>query len=213
VVAPAGAPATRPPTSATADAHIVSGTSQLAYAVSDEQGPQVQFIIANGGITAPPGATVVHVRADPTAPSDQPTNATIWGNVYRLTAMSDRGTAQIRPSSTTSIVLRAPVGPSPQPVLEYRDATGWRRLPATRVGNDIYSTPIAGVGDYAVAWLARPPSPRANRRYTGVAADAVARGRSEEKIERVGGVVDEIDAGTGRIDRQAEQRAGARRRP
>jgi hypothetical protein len=161
VVPPPGAPATKPPTSATDDAQIVAGMSQLADAISAEQGPQVQFLIAQGEIAAPPGSTVVHLRADPFAPADQPTGATIWGNVYRLTAMSDRGPAEIlvHARSVTQILLRAPVGPTPEPVMEYRDGTGWRRLPLTRAGNDIYSAPIAGVGDYAVATLPGNPQP------------------------------------------------------
>jgi hypothetical protein len=51
------------------------------------------------------------------------------------------------------IALRAPVGPTPEPVAEYFDGAAWHRLPITRVGNDFYTAPIAGVGDYALATL------------------------------------------------------------
>jgi hypothetical protein len=44
--------------------------------------------------------------------------------------------------------------------MEYTDdGRRWRRLPVTRVGNDIYSAPIAGVGDYALATLPGQPQP------------------------------------------------------
>jgi hypothetical protein len=161
VVAPYRAPATPPPGTAAGDANILNGTSQTAYAGSNEQGPQVQLIVDQGDITAPPGVTVVHLLASPAKPTTQPPDASIWGNVYRLTATSDTGPAQIHTggNSTTAIILRAPVGPTPQPVMEYTDGTIWRRLPVTRVGNDIYSAPIAGVGDYALATLPGQPQP------------------------------------------------------
>jgi hypothetical protein len=161
VAAPPGAPATGPPGAAAADVRIVNGKSRLSFVGSNEQGPQVQFVVDEGEITAPPEATVVHLRAAPLAPTDQPPDARIWGNVYRLTAASDTGPAQIHaaPLSTTAIILRAPVGPTPQPVMEYTDGTGWRRLRLTTLGNDIYSAVIAGVGDYALATLPGQPQP------------------------------------------------------
>jgi hypothetical protein len=161
VTPPPGAPATPPPGDAVGDSRIVDGKSQLALGGSNEQGPQVQFVVDDGEITAPPGTTVVHLRAEPVAATTQPSDARIWGNVYRLTATSDRGPAQIQSgsNSTTAIILRAPVGPTPQPVMEYTDGTTWRRLPITRVGNDIYSAPLVGTGDYAVATLPGQPQP------------------------------------------------------
>jgi len=155
VVAPHGVPATAPPGAAIGDANVVNGQSQTASAGSNEQGPQVQLIIDQGDITAPAGATVVHLRAEPAAPTGQPPDATIWGNVYRLSAASDKGPAQIHAGadSTTVIALRAPVGPTPEPVMEYFDGASWHRLPVTRIGNDFYVSPIAGVGDYALATL------------------------------------------------------------
>ena len=161
VVAPPGAPATGPPGAAAADIPILRGKSQTAFVGSNEQGPQVQFVINEGEITAPPGATVVHLRAAPLAPTDQPPDARIWGNVYRLTATSDTGPAQIHAAalSTTAIILRAPVGPTPVPVMEYTDGTGWRQLQLTTIGNDIYSAVIAGGGDYALATLPGQPQP------------------------------------------------------
>lgn len=161
VVAPSGAPATGPPGAAAADIPILGGKSQTAFIGSNEQGPQVQLVINQGEITAPPGATVVHLRAAPLAPTDQPPDARIWGNVYRLTATSDTGPAQIHaaPLTTTAIILRAPVGPTPVPVMEYTDGTGWRQLQLTTIGNDIYSAVIAGAGDYALATLPGQPQP------------------------------------------------------
>ncbi len=161
VTPPPGAPATPPPTDAVGDARIVDGKSQLAVAGSNEQGPQVQFVVDDGEITAPPRAAVAHLRAEPVATTAQPPDARIWGNVYRLTATTDLGPAQIHAgsNSTTAIILRAPVGPTPQPVMEYSDGTTWRRLPITRVGNDIYSAPLVATGDYAVATLPGQPQP------------------------------------------------------
>jgi hypothetical protein len=161
VAPPPGAPATPPAGSAVADARFFNGTSQPTYGGSNEQGPQVQIVVDEADVTAPSGATVVHLRTEPAAPTNQPPDARIWGNVYRLTATSDTGPAQIHTSgnSTTAVILRAPVGPTPQPVMEYTDGTSWHRLPLTRVGNDIYSSPIAGVGDYALATLPGQPQP------------------------------------------------------
>ena len=160
VAPPKDAPKTAAPGPASDDPKMLAGRSELAGAGSNEQLPQVQVVVAEGDITAPTGATVVHLRVRPVAPTSEPPDARIWGNVYRLTATSDKGPAQIHPAApTTTIILRAPVGPKPRPMMEYRDGTRWRRLTITQVGNDLYSAPLVGVGDYAVATRPGQPQP------------------------------------------------------
>ena len=160
VSAPPHAAKTPPPGSATGHATVVNGRSQVTYIGSGEQGPQVQLVIDKNAAALPPDATVTDVRAQPLAPTTQPTDATIWGNVYRLTATSDKGPVQIHGTiADTEIILRAPTGPTPQAVMEYNDGTGWHRLPSARIGNDIYSAPIPAIGDYALATLPGQPQP------------------------------------------------------
>jgi hypothetical protein len=161
VTPPPNAPKTAAPGSAFGETKVLNGHSGVLFAGSNEQGPQVQLVINEGESTGPSGATVIRVRAEPIAATAQPSDGTIWGNVYRLTAASDTGPAQIHraTNSNTQIVLRAPVGPEPQPVMEYDDGTGWRRLQTTRVGNDVYSAAIPGVGDYALVTSPGQPQP------------------------------------------------------
>ena len=158
---PHGAPTTKPPGEGTDTVSIVAGRSQAAFAGSSEQLPQVQVTIGAGLLTAPAGARLVHVLVQPHAPTSQPPDARIWGNVYRLTATSDHGPAQFRAdtSGVSSIILRAPVGPKPKPVMEYNDGSRWRRLPIAATGNDLYTAPLAGPGEYAVATLPGQPQP------------------------------------------------------
>lgn len=149
---PPDAQPTPPATAAKDQKPVINGTQKLLYATSAEEGPQVELQIATGALKVPATATTVSVRARPVAPKTPPPKGTIWGNVYRLTATSNTGPVQMSdsPSATTTIKLRAPYGPEPVPVIHINDGSGWRALPTSRAGNDIYAAPITKLADYAV---------------------------------------------------------------
>lgn len=160
VTPPPGSRPTQPVTELSSDSRVMQGRGAEVLAASAEQGPQIQVQLGDGTLTTAPNATTIHVSAQPLAPSVQPADGTVWGNVYRLTATSDAGTVQVHTGAGTasSILLRSPAAPPPEPAIEYNDGTGWRPLQTTKTGNDIFTAPLAGLGDYAVVQLRNPPA-------------------------------------------------------
>ena len=163
VQAPAGYQHTPAPSAASYDIAIKSGGSSTYDVASTELGPQVEVFVNQTSLELPAGSTVARIRATPIATTTQPSDGEVWGNVYRLTDDTDRGTGRIHAGGQLdSIRLRAPTGPPPVPAIEFNDGSGWRRLSTTKIGNDIYSAPLAGVGDYAV--IAPPGQARVSTR-------------------------------------------------
>lgn len=150
---------TPPATAITTDAGVTQGFGAQVLAASAEQGPQVRLEFGEGTLQAAQNATVIHVSAQPVATAAQPADGTVWGNVYRLSATSDGGPVQVHggPGTVTAVTMRAPQAPPPEPAIEYNDGTGWRQLQTSRTGNDFFTAPLAGLGDYAVVQLRNPP--------------------------------------------------------
>jgi hypothetical protein len=150
VVAPVGTKPTPRPTSAIGTGKLTDGRSPILNPLSDEQGPQVQLMFDEGDFMLPAGQSTFTVRADPLAPTKQPSNGTIWGNVYRVSATSPGGPATLNGQGTLrTITLRAPSADL-VPMIEADTGHGWQPLKTTRQGNDLYSAPIPALGDYAV---------------------------------------------------------------
>jgi hypothetical protein len=160
VAPPPGSRPTKPATAVSSDAKVSQGRAAEVLASSAEQGPQILVEFGEGTLTAAPDATTVHVGAQPLAPTVQPADGTVWGNVYALTATSDAGPVQVHVGAGTAsgVVMRSPTAPPPEPVIEYNDGSGWRQLQTTKSGNDIFTAPLAGLGDYAVVRLRNPPA-------------------------------------------------------
>lgn len=160
VVAPPGAQRTQAPSVGEDDGIVFKGVGpQILLPVSDENGPQVQAGIPTSQLSVPAGTTQLVARATPLAlQGAAPSDGTAWGNVYRLTVTSDRGpvAATGRPTRDSVMTLRAPSTEQPPPVMEYRPAGGaeWRDLHTIRVGNDVYQSPLPGLGDYVLVRLA-----------------------------------------------------------
>jgi hypothetical protein len=151
VVAPAGYRHTAAPGAAAEHVPITASGSSTYDAASSEIGPQVEVFLNQESLRAPAGSTVAHLRATPVAAGTQPSDGEVWGNVYRLSARTNVGPATVVAGGRLdSIRLRAPTGPPPTARIEFRNSSGWHRLTTSKIGNDIYSAPLAGVGDYAV---------------------------------------------------------------
>lgn len=176
---PAGYQTTKPAGVGIATSGVAGGTnSDALYANSPEQGPQVSVFIPPHEVQAR-GAGRLTLRAAPLAPDAEPTGGRIDGNVYRLTVTTAPagGTVQLRLGTTAiggtagsaGIVLRATSGRQPGPSFVYRPDAGtlWSVLATARVGNDIYRTPLAGLGDYALAWGVRPADAAQHTSGTG----------------------------------------------
>jgi hypothetical protein len=110
-------------------------------------------------LALPAGTTQVVAKGTPVPLGTAPGDGMVWGNVYRLTITSDHGPVALRatPASASEVILRAPTAAQPGPTMEYRP-TGktWQQLHTVRVGNDIYQSPLPGLGDCALVRLAAP---------------------------------------------------------
>ena len=160
---PAGAKSTPPPTVATTTIKVgANQLSQNGYSNSAEIGPQVVYYVPTGALKAPPGATSIRITETPVAPtSPLPTDGTIAGNVYRVTATTPQGDAVIVGRGlehTPTLDLRAPTANQPGPVFEHLDRGVWKQSPTLRIGQDIYQTSAGALGDWALVQLTKAPT-------------------------------------------------------
>lgn len=158
---------TEPPTVASGTARVTNGEAGPVSVTSAEQGPQVDVSLAEKALMAPQEAKQVQVRVRALAPSSQPRDGVVWGNVYRVTATSDNGPVRLRREGASTIVLRAPAD-QPRPVVQYRDGSGWHRLITTKFGHDRYKAAVPVLGDYAVVRLADQPAAAADDNQVAV---------------------------------------------
>jgi len=164
VVAPPGPglPVTAPPTEARDASPVANATNtQQMVAQSAEQGPQVLVSVSPGVLKVPGVAATAELVARPLVPSDQPGDARIIGNVYRVSASAGSQSVPLDDRTGLSVVvLRSPSGGFPGTVMEFRpDGGQWRRLATAAVGADIFQSQLLGAGDYAMAVLSAVPSP------------------------------------------------------
>lgn len=156
----AGLNTSSPPSDATASVRMSEGVNiDDASLTTTEQGPQALAYISEKSVTIPSNLAQLTLRIEPVAPSskDQPADGQIAGNIYRLST-DNVSTASFHDASDSSIIdLRLPQANTggARPGIEYRanGSTKWDRLETLQAGNDIYQTPIAGFGDYAMVML------------------------------------------------------------
>jgi hypothetical protein len=154
VVPPPNSRATPPVSEARTDIRLDAGRSCCELeARGSEQGPQVAVYVPRGGLAAP-GSGTLTVAATALAPPNEPAplaSAHFEGNLYRVTASSASGPAQLTPEgSRATVQLRALNGNSPGPGIWFRSADGapWRLLPTGKVGFDVMEAQFVGPGDY-----------------------------------------------------------------
>jgi hypothetical protein len=151
---------TKPPTSAQTTVPVRGGRSSTQYANSGETGPQVSLFLPAGALQPPPGAATIAVSARPLAPSPPlPADGHIITNVYRITATADGRSVPVIGTGPTepALQMRAPSPPKGAlPVFEHRTPTGWQHSQTIRIGQDIYQTSAASLGDWALVQLSNP---------------------------------------------------------
>lgn len=154
VSAPPGGPVTAKPTGGQAALSVVDGVSADDVSiVSAESGPQASVSVPRGELAAPAGT--IFVKLTPEAPSDQPVDGQINGNVYRLSITDAAGPVTFAAqASDATIYLRATTAAQPGPVMEHRSGPGqtWRPVTTSRAGNDIYAAGLPGAGEYALVF-------------------------------------------------------------
>lgn len=162
---PAGAKATKPPTSALREVAASKGAAAFFDAQSHERGPQIDIYATSGALRGSAGVRSFTVRADPIAPgATGPAGGYIDGNIYRIALTSTpAGPVTVAPATTKVsawVALRATSSSPGSPIFLYRPnpATAWRDLTPKQTGNDVFATAVVGPGDYALAYLhkARP---------------------------------------------------------
>lgn len=150
-----------------------SGGRNLASgaATSAEIGPQVSLYVPALALATPTDAKIVTVTAVPVAPvSPLPRDGKIVTNVYRLTAVASEGpvtVVAVSRSATPVLQMRAPSSRQPGPVFEHRVGDHWKRVPTSRIGQDIYQALAPTLGDWALVQL------NSSREGGGVAAEVV----------------------------------------
>ena len=152
VVPPPNYRDTQPPTTATRTLRVTNGRSVSAQINTAEFGPQLALFVPTGAFAAPGTSSHVTVTAAPVAPPEHlPTDGTIVGNVYRISAVAPGGNVDLIGAGDQAPVLdmRAPTARQPGPVFEHLENGEWTSYVTSRVGNDIYRTRAPALGDWA----------------------------------------------------------------
>jgi hypothetical protein len=143
-----------PPSTASSTLPLPLAESTNVLVQSGETGPQVLLAMAGRAVVTPVGAHTLKVTATPQAPHDQPSGATIAGNVYSVNVETDAGRAKVD-SEQAHLYLRFPVGTKlagGQPAMWFRSGKDpWQKLATFQAGNDIFQSSFVGSGDYALS--------------------------------------------------------------
>jgi hypothetical protein len=164
---PVGAKLTPKPLGASDTTQVVGGVNAtLAWLDSKETGSQVSVYLPIGVLAAAGGT--ISASVVPEAPTDQPDDGPIDGNVYRVSITNPAGPVTFT-SATSTIYLRAITARQPGPVMVHRLGPGhpWRVLETNRSGNEIYGGVLPEAGEYALVY--------SKRHHSGAATDGTAR--------------------------------------
>jgi hypothetical protein len=113
-------------------------------------------VLTAGTFLSPNAAFTVSIAPVP-APSIQPSDGQIDGNVYRLTANTFSGTP-LSPKEPVTIVLRATRSDPPRS-LERFDGAVWQPLQTFAEGcGDTFAATTDRLGEFAMVITARPPT-------------------------------------------------------
>ncbi|HWZ65778.1 MAG TPA: hypothetical protein VNX65_03195 [Patescibacteria group bacterium] len=165
VIPPPDLPPTDKPTDASGSSTVQAGlNSQLLFPSSGEQGPQVFLYVPQHALSTQASAQSITLYARPHAPTIQPSNAKIAGNVYNLGAKNDSGGLVVTngPTPFGTISLRSPQNAPTKPTIFYLASPNtWRPLETRQIGTDVYQADIIGLGDYALATIGdNKPAPK-----------------------------------------------------
>jgi hypothetical protein len=151
VQAPAGEPATAPPTSAKAELTVQGDHTTAAMVASAEQGPQVAVFVNTDTLKAPAGAKKISVEAVPARAPAPITGGTPVSNIYSFSAKADAdGPVGVVPGSPALINMRASKAVKGWVVLHRRVGNAWKQMPTFQVGTDVYAASLTAFGEYAL---------------------------------------------------------------
>ncbi|MFI5259864.1 MAG: hypothetical protein ACHQ01_09700 [Candidatus Limnocylindrales bacterium] len=124
-----------------------------------EQPPQVEIDSDVSSLVIPKGTTSITVSIDPVAaPSAQPANGIVAGNVYRISVTNQSGAAiGAKTGGSVTLVLRGPAS-LPEASIERYSGGSWTELQTSPAGiPDTFTALVPGFGDFALvapyAWV------------------------------------------------------------
>ena len=147
---PAGAPKTKPATTASATAPVSGGRAGELKLATAENAPQISIDLPAGAVRTPDGVTSVRVTAAPVGNIAVPAGRYLWSDVYDVSATRGTVSAVTDAQGQPIITMRAVNAQRPEPVIARFDGARWTLLPTFAVGNDIYSAQFPGLGRFAV---------------------------------------------------------------
>jgi hypothetical protein len=151
VSAQPGARVTAKPTGAQTTVPVLAGVSgQDVTLLSTENAPQVSVFLPRDGLAATSG--MISVSVVPEAPTDQPPEGRIDGNVYLLSITNTAGPVTFTANATNALIILRATSALSEPVIEHRSGPGqkWSAVETTRFGNDRYMGLIPAAGQYAL---------------------------------------------------------------
>ena len=154
VAPPPGAERTPLATGAVVPVHVRGGTSDVAQALSAEQGPQVAIAVATGAFAVPAGVTSVTLRAVPRAvPGTAPVGGEVVSNLYDITATAGSAPVALAHGQTLLVNLRAEAATTRDVVICRWTGRRWEEIPTQQVGTEIYAARLPALGPVAVVRL------------------------------------------------------------
>jgi hypothetical protein len=150
------------PKGTTADVPNVGGQNDLIAVATNELQPQAQVFATPGALVMPAGSTAVKVSIEPLAPTVEPADGHVSGNVYRILVTDDQGRPLTAPESAkVSVVLRAGDPNLTSASIGILQDGSWKILAASVAGfGATFIAVVTGFGDFAV--IAPGPDPNAS---------------------------------------------------
>ena len=150
------------PQGASAEIPNVGGGNDLIAVATTELQPQAQIFATPGALVMSPGATSVKVSIEPLAPTVEPADGHVSGNVYRIVVTDDQGRPLTAPESAkVSVVLRAGDPNLTSASIGILQDGSWKILAASVAGfGATFIAVVTEFGDFAV--VAPGPDPNAS---------------------------------------------------
>jgi hypothetical protein len=137
---------------ASATITVTGGASPLLALATPEVVPQAQVLAVPGALVLPAGTTSLQASITPLAPTIEPAEGQVAGNVYRISVTTQAGVAvQPAPDARVTVVLRAPDENAAEGTLALLVDGSWQLLEtdAEGIGGQFLAV-VPSLGDFAL---------------------------------------------------------------
>jgi len=130
---------------------VQNGQSPDLAVGTTENPPQAQVFAGAGYLDMPSGTTTIQVSIEPIAPTTQPSDGVIAGNVYRIALTSQDGQAvKGQSGGGVTVELRGPHNLA-NATIERFDGSRWSPLSTDSVGEpNMFAAVVTDFGDFAL---------------------------------------------------------------